>query len=93
MNTLNNTYLLTYLLTISVVKCIHNKLKSKGVLASSVATYDLSTLYATLPHNLFKEKLTELIEQTFDREGAHFILLVMRNAHFFTSVQPKRFKL
>ena len=42
----------------------------KGFLASSLATYDFSTLYTTLPHNLIKEKLTELIEQTFNREGS-----------------------
>ena len=35
---------------------ILNKLKSKGFLASSVSTYDFSTLHTTLPHNLIKEK-------------------------------------
>ena len=51
---------------------ILNKLKSKGFLASSLSTCDFSTLYTTLPHNLIKEKLTKLIEQTFNRE-AQFI--------------------
>ena len=51
-------------------------MKSRGFLASGLSTYDHSTLYTTLPHNPIKEKLTELIEQTFNRE-AHFILLVM----------------
>ena len=32
--------------------------KSRGFLASSLSTYDSSTLYTTLPHNLIKEKLT-----------------------------------
>ena len=41
---------------------ILNKLRSRGFLASGVSTYDFSTLYTTLPHNLIKEKLTELIE-------------------------------
>ena len=41
---------------------ILNKLKSRGFLASGLSTYDFSTLYTTLPHNLIKEKLTELIE-------------------------------
>ena len=41
---------------------ILSKLKSRGFLASGLSTYDFSTLYATLPHNLIKEKLTELIE-------------------------------
>ena len=44
------------------------KLKSKGFLASSVSTYDLSTLYTSLSHNVIKEKLTGFIEQTFNRE-------------------------
>ena len=37
---------------------ILNKLKSRGFLASGLSTYDFSTLYTTLPHNLIK-KLTE----------------------------------
>ena len=48
---------------------ILNKLKS-SFLASGLSTYDFSTLYTTLPHKLIKEKLTELIEQTFNREGS-----------------------
>ena len=51
---------------------ILNKLKSRGFLASGLSTYDFSTLYTTLPHNLMKDKLTELIEQR-----DHFIWLVM----------------
>ena len=47
---------------------IPNKSKSKCFLASSLSTYDLSTLYTTLPHNLIKEKLTKLIEQSFNKE-------------------------
>ena len=35
-----------------------------------MSTYDFSTLYTTLPDNLIKEKLLDLIEQTFyKREG------------------------
>ena len=42
---------------------ILNKLKSWGFLASGLSIYDFfCTLYTTLPHNLIKEKLTELIE-------------------------------
>ena len=41
----------------------HNKLKSGGFLASDLSTDDFSTLYTTLPHNLIKEKLKELIEK------------------------------
>ena len=71
---------------------ILNKLKSRGFLASGLSTYDFSTLYTTLPHNLIKEKLTELIEQTFNREGSLYLACNDKNA-FFTSEQPKRYKL
>ena len=71
---------------------ILNKLKPRGFLASGLSTYDFSTLYTTLPHNLIKEKLTELIEQTFNREGSLYLACNDKNA-FFTSEQPKRYKL
>ena len=65
---------------------ILNKLKSRGFLASGLSTYDFSTLYTTLPHNLIKEKLTGLIEQTFNREGTLYMACNDKNA-FFTSEQ------
>ena len=61
-------------------------------LASGLSTYDFATLYTTLPHNLIKEKLTELIEQIFYREGSLNLACNDKNA-FFTSEQPKRYKL
>ena len=61
-----------------------NKLKSRGFRASSLSTYDFSTLYTTLPHNLIKDKLVDLIERTFQREGSLYIACNDRNA-FFTS--------
>ena len=71
---------------------IHNKLKSRGFLASVLSTYDFSTLYTTLLHNLIKKKLTELIDKHLT-ERAHFIWLVMIKMPFFTSEQPKRYTL
>ena len=50
-----------------------NKLNSRGFRATSLSTYDFSTLYITLPHNLIKEKLINLIEWTFRREGSPYI--------------------
>ena len=50
-----------------------NKLKSRGFRATSLSTYDFSTLYTTLPHNLIKEKLINLIEWTFKREGSPYL--------------------
>ena len=46
-----------------------NKLKSRGIRATSLSTYDFSTSYTTLSHNLIKEK----IEWTFKREGSPYI--------------------
>ena len=61
-----------------------NKLKSRGFRVTSLSTYDISTLYTTLPHNLIKEKLINLIEWTFKREGSPYIACNERQA-FFTS--------
>ena len=68
-------------------------MKSRGFLASGLSTYDFSTLYTTLPHNLINEKLTELIEQTFNREGSLYLACNDKKSPFFTSEQPKRYKL
>ena len=69
-----------------------NKLKSRGFRATSLSTYDFSTLYTTLPHNLIKEKLINLIEWTFKREGSPYIVCNERQA-FFTSEDTKRYTL
>ena len=42
-----------------------SKLQDIGYEATSLSTYDFSTLYTTIPHNLIKEKLLYLIERTF----------------------------
>ena len=57
-----------------------------------VCQHDFSTLYTTLPHNLIKEKLINLIEWTFKREGSPYIACNERQA-FFTSEDTKRYKL
>ena len=54
---------------------IHNKLKARCFLASSLSRYDFSTLYTTLPDNLIKEKLTELTEHIFNRECSLYLAL------------------
>ena len=47
---------------------IFNKLKTKGFQASTISTYDFSTLYTTVPHNLIRNQHVDLIENTFRRE-------------------------
>ena len=44
-----------------------SELKSRGFRATGLSTYDFSTLYTTLPHNLLKENLLDLIERAFKR--------------------------
>ena len=70
----------------------YNKLKSRGFRATSLSIYDFFTLYTTLPHNLIKEKLINLIEWTFKREGSPYIACNKRQA-LFTSGDTKRYKL
>ena len=45
-----------------------------------MSTYDFSTLYTTLPHILIEDKLYNLIERTFYREGSPYLACNDRNA-------------
>ena len=59
-----------------------SKLKDIGYQATSVSTDDFSTLYTTLPHNLIKEKLIDLIERPFYERKVSNTLLVMIRKRF-----------
>ena len=52
-----------------------NKLKPRGFRATRLSTYDFSTLYTILCHNLIKEKLKnkKTIDWVFKREGAPYL--------------------
>ena len=50
-----------------------------------MSIYDFSTLYTTLPYNQIKEKLTELITHTFNKEGSFYLAVA--------SEQPKQYNL
>ena len=60
-----------------------------GFQATSVSTYDFSTLY-TLPHNLVKEKLLDLTEQTFYKKEGKLYLACKDEKAFFTSADHYR---
>ena len=64
-----------------------SKLKDIGYQATSLSTYDFSTLYTTLPHNLIKEKLLDLIERTFYKKEGKLYLACKA---FFTSADHYR---
>ncbi len=59
------------------------KLKSNNFQAFCLSTYDFSTLYTSLPHNLIRDKLTSLIEKTFARENKTFIACNEHRALFY----------
>ena len=67
---------------------ILDKLKARKSNATSLSTYDFSTLYTTLPHRLIKDKLIDRIERTFQREDSPYLACNDSNA-FFTSEKPK----
>ena len=73
-----------------------SKLKSRGFGATSLSTYDFSTLYTTLPHNLIKEKLLDLIERFFKKifknEGMLYLACNDKKA-FFTSTDHRGYTL
>ena len=58
-----------------------SKLKAIGYQATSLSTYDFSTLYTTLPHNLIKEKL---LERTFYKKEGKLYLSCNDKKAFFT---------
>ena len=73
-----------------------SKLKSRGFRATSLSTYDFSTLYTTLPHHLMKEKLLDLIERAFKRiknEGTLYLACNDKKAAFFTSTDHRGYTL
>ena len=67
-----------------------SKLKDIGYQATSSSTYDFSTLYTTLPHNLIKEKLLDLIERAFYKKEGKLYLACNDKKAFFTSADHYR---
>ena len=61
---------------------ILDKLKARDFNATSLSTYDFSTLYTTLQHNLIKESLLILLKKP-SREKALLTLHVMTEMHFY----------
>ena len=67
-----------------------SKLKDIGYHATSLSTYDFSTLYTTSPHNLIKEKVIDLIERTFYKKEGKLYLACNNKKAFFTSTDHYR---
>ena len=47
-----------------------------------MSTYDFSTHYTSLPHDLIKDKLIDLLERTFNREGFPYLACNDKSAFF-----------
>ena len=60
------------------------RLKTLNNQARSISCYDFSTLYTSLPHNLIIEKITDLIQKTFNSMQCDFIACNTERA-FFTN--------
>ena len=71
---------------------ILNKLKKNGFQASTISTYDFSTLYTTLPHNLIRNQLVDMIENIFRREGVLYLACNEERA-FFASKEHNKYDL
>ena len=67
-------------------------MKTRGFRATSLSTYDFSTMYTTLAHNIIKGNILDLIEWTLKREGRRYLASNNRDA-FFTSTDQRRYKL
>ena len=67
-----------------------SKLKDIGYQVTSLSTYDFSTLYTTLPHDLIKEKLLDLIGRTFYKKESKLYLACNDKKAFFTSADHYR---
>ena len=85
-----------YVLSIKTSSEVLSKLKSRGFRATSLSTYDFSTLCTTLPHNLIKDKLLDLVERAFKQfyknEGTLYLACNDKKA-FFTSTDHRGYKL
>ena len=72
---------------------ILDKLKVRDFNATSLSTYDFSTLYTTLPHNLIKDKLIDNIKRTFQSEGSPYLSCNDRNAFLLKKTKKNTAKM
>ena len=70
---------------------ILDKLKARDFNATSLSTYDFSTLYTTLPHNLIKDKLIMILLKEPPRDKALLTLHVMTEMHFLLQKNLKKY--
>ena len=64
---------INYFWSIKSSNDVLNKFKSKNFQASKLSTYDVSTLYTTLPYHLIKDNLIDSFNRTFIRENTQYL--------------------
>ena len=73
-----------------------SQLKSRDFCMTSLSTYDFSSLYTTLPHNIIKEKLLDLIERPYKKfyknKGTLYLAACNDKIAFFTSTYLRGYK-
>ncbi len=69
--------------SIKISNDVLKKLKSNNFQAFCLSTYDFSTLYTSIPHNLIRNNLTSLIEKKRLFEKIKPLSLVMNIGHFY----------
>ena len=79
-----------YIVEADVITCTRGKNCKNNNNEKKV--YINCALYTTLPHNLIKDKLVDVTERTFQREGSLYIACNDRNA-FFTSDAVRNYNL
>ena len=67
-----------------------DNLKARYFNATSLSTYDFSTRYTTLPHNMINDKLIDLIKRTFNREGRLSLPRMLRQKCIFYFGKAKK---
>ena len=66
-----------------------NKLKAKGFQAATISSYDFSSHYTMLPHDLIRNQFVDLIENTFRHEEVLYLACNEERAFFASKEHTK----
>ena len=67
------------------------KIKSRNFQANTIASYDFSNMYTTLPHDKINDQLFKLIKWCYNREGKTYIC-TSESKGFFSATEYKSYK-
>ena len=61
------------------------KLRLRNFQGSQVFSFDFSTLYTSLPHDLIKAKVLSLVNWCFDRESKSYLCISLKAGFFLAT--------